>query len=328
MNDAPEIERHRPGRARQDADWERKTLEKLAFAALNEQRRARRWGIFFRILGFAYVGFLLVTLTMPEQFDADQLRDRDHTAVVDLKGVIVGDTEAAAAKVKASLQAAFEDERTKGVVLRIDSPGGSPVQAGMIRDEILRLRKAHPDTKLYAVVEDLCASGGYYVASAADGIYVDKASLVGSIGVIMSGFGFTEAMDDLGVDNRTMTAGKYKAFLDPFSPEDPKAKAHAQTMLDAIHRQFIDVVKIGRGVRLADAPDLFTGLLWTGDRSVELGLADGLGDMDYVAREIVKVENTVEFTPKRDYLERFADRFGAGVGAGFARWFGLDGGIH
>ena len=315
-------------RARQDADWERKTLEKLAFAALNEQRRSRRWGIFFRILGFGYVGFLLVILAMPDSFDTDQLRDQDHTAVVDVQGVIANDAEASAAKVKASLRAAFEDEHTKGVVLRINSPGGSPVQAGMIRDEILRLRKQHPDIKLYAVVEDLCASGGYYVASAADGVYVDKASLVGSIGVIMSGFGFTEAMDALGVDNRTMTAGRHKAFLDPFAPEDPKAKAHVQTMLDAIHRQFIDVVKAGRDGKLTDDPDLFTGLIWTGDRAVELGLADGLGDIDYVAREIVKVEDTVEFTPKRDYLERFADRFGAGVGASLAEWLGFGGAIR
>ena len=324
-NHTPDTER---GRSRKDADWERKTLEKLAFAALNEQRRSRRWGIFFRILGFGYLGFLLVALVMPESFDTDQLGDQDHTAVVDMQGVIAHDTEAGAVKVKASLRAAFEDEQTKGVVLRINSPGGSPVQAGMIRDEILRLRKKHPDIRLYAVVGDLCASGGYYVASAADGIYVDKASLVGSIGVIMSGFGFTEAMDDLGVDNRTLTAGRHKAFLDPFAPENPETKAHVQTMLDTIHRQFIEVVKAGREGKLADDPDLFTGLVWTGDRAVELGLADGLGDTDYVAREIVKVEDTVEFTPKRDYLERFADRFGASLGVGLGEWFGLSGKIR
>src|SRR5512134_36937 len=293
-------------------NWERGVIEKLALEALKEQRRARRWGIFFKLLAFAYVTFLVVAL-----FDwsrTNRLSDK-HTALVEVSGVIDAKGNANADNVNAALQGAFKDKKTQGVVLRINSPGGSPVQAGLIYDEIRRLRGLHPDIPMYAVVEDICASGGYYIASAADKIYVDKASLVGSIGVLMDNFGFVDTMQKLGVERRVFTSGDNKAFLDPFSPLEPRQVEHAKALIGEIHQQFIDVVRKGRGARLKDSPELFSGLIWTGTKSIELGLTDAFGSLDYVAREVVKAEQIVDYTQKENIAERFAKRFGAGAAA-------------
>ncbi len=300
-----------------EGNWERDVIEKLAFATLREQRRSRRWGIFFKLLGFAYLTlFLLIALDWRGE---DGLTSGKHTALVEVVGVIDPKGDASADRVTAALQSAFKDKNTQGVVLRINSPGGSPVQAGIIYDEIRRLRGLYPNIPMYVVVEDVCASGGYYIAAAADKIYVDKASIVGSIGVIMDGWGFTGTMEKLGVERRVLISGENKAFLDPFSPVDEKQKRHAQSMLDEIHKQFIDVVRKGRGKRLKENPDLFSGLLWTGARSVELGLTDGFGSVDFVAREVIKAEDIVDFTQKENIAERFAKRFGATMANAFAK---------
>jgi len=298
-------------------NWERKVLEKVALEAVGEQRRARRWGIFFKLLGFAYLGALLYLLVDWESLDPEKTSAR-HTALVELRGVIQAKGDANADDIVAALQAAFDDKGAAAVVLRINSPGGSPVQAGIIADEMHRLRARHKDKPLYAVVEDVCASGGYYVASAADKIFVDKASLVGSIGVLMDGFGFTGSMDKLGVERRLLTAGANKGFLDPFSPQNEAHKTHAQDMLDDIHRQFIDVVRKGRGTRLKETPDMFSGLMWTGAKSVELGLADGFGSLESVAREVVKAEEIRDYTVKPNFAEKFARRFGTDMAEGAA----------
>jgi protease-4 len=294
-----------------EADWERGLIEKLAGAALKEQRRSRRWGIFFKLLTFAYLTVLV--LLVLDWRGPDGLGAGKHTALVDVVGVIDARGDSSADRVTEALQNAFKNKNTQGVILRINSPGGSPVQAGIIYDEIRRLRGIYPNIPMYAVVEDICASGGYYIAAAADKIYVDKASIVGSIGVIMDGWGFTGAMEKVGVERRALVSGDNKAFLDPFSPVDEKQKRHAQSMLDDIHKQFIDVVKRGRGKRLKETPDIFSGLLWTGEKSVELGLSDGLGSVDYVAREVIKAEDIFDFTKKQDITERFAKRFGAAM---------------
>lgn len=295
-------------------NWERQTLEKLAFSALQEQRRARQWSIFFRLLTLILL-FLVVFSILGWLGKGEQAIVGKHTALVELRGVIGPEGEASADNVISGLQEAFKDKNTKGVVLRINSPGGSPVQAGQINDEIRRLRVKYPDIPLYAVVEDICASGGYYVAAAADKIYVDKASIIGSIGVIMDGFGFTGTMEKLGVERRVMTAGENKAFLDPFSPLNKSQQQYAQQMLNEIHHQFVQVVREGRGKRLKETPDMFSGLVWTGERSVSLGLADGVGSMDSVARDVIKAEDIVDFTPHEGLAERFAKRLGASVGA-------------
>jgi len=290
--------------------WERQVLEKLASAALVEQRRARRWGIFFKLLGFGYL-FVLLFIGLGWMGQKDGALDGKHTAVVTLEGEISGSSAASAENVIAGLQEAFEDSNTQGVIIRINSPGGSPVQAGYIFDEIRRLRSKYPDIPVYAVVEDVCASGGYYVAAAADKIFVDKASIVGSIGVLMDGFGFTGTLDKLGIERRLMTAGSNKGFLDPFSPLPPDQKAYAETMLEEIHQQFIKVVREGRGTRLKDSPEIFSGLIWTGARSIELGLADDFGSVDSVARDVVKAEKTVDFTRQESLADRIAKRVGA-----------------
>ena len=300
-----------------EADWEKQLIENLAMAALKEQRRARRWGIFFKLLFFAYL--TLIILLAVDWRGPEGLGSGRHTALVDVVGVIDAKGDASADRVTEALQNAFKNKNTAGVILRINSPGGSPVQAGIIYDEIRRLRGLYPNIPMYAVVEDICASGGYYIAAAADKIYVDKASIVGSIGVIMDGWGFTGTMEKLGVERRALVSGENKAFLDPFSPVDEKQKRHAQSMLDDIHKQFIDVVRKGRGKRLKDNPDIFSGLMWTGDRSVELGLADGLGSVDYVAREVIKAEEILDFTKKQDITERFARRFGAAMAGVLAK---------
>ena len=299
-------------------NWERGVLERLVHSVLDEQRKARRWGIFFKSLTFLYLLVLLV-IGLGLFGGKDKGLASRHTALVEVNGVIAADSEASAERVNAGLQDAFKDKNTAGVIVRINSPGGSPVQAGQINNEMRRLRALYPKTPLYVVVEDICASGGYYVAVAADKIYVDQASLVGSIGVLMDGFGFTGTMEKLGVERRLLTAGENKGFLDPFSPLNAKQREFAEKMLGEIHRQFIDVVKQGRGKRLKDVPEMFSGLFWTGQRSIELGLADAVGSVDTVARDVIKAEDIVDFTPRQNLAERFARRFGAATAEALVR---------
>ena len=304
-NETGPLPNERPG-----GDWERSVLEKLAFSALQEQRKSRNWGILFKTLTLIFLFMVLFTvlgwLGKKETKTASH-----HTALVELRGVIDASGRASADKMISGLQEAFKDSKTQGVILRINSPGGSPVQAGYINDEIGRLRKLYPKIPLYAVVEDICASGGYYVAVAADKIFVDKASLIGSVGVLMDGFGFTGTMEKLGVERRLLAAGANKGFLDPFSPLSESQKAYAQQMLGEIHQQFIKVVRNGRGSRLKETPDMFSGLVWTGEKSLELGLADNYGSMEYVAREVIKAEDIVDYTPEDNLAEKFARRLGA-----------------
>lgn len=301
----------------EDGNWERKVLEKVALAAVAEQRRTRRWGIFFKLLGFSYLCLLLVLLVDWESFHPEKV-SAPHTALVDLRGVIEPEGDANADDIIAALQSAFADEGAKAVVLRINSPGGSPVQAGIIVDEIHRLRARHQDKPLYAVIDDIGVSGAYYVATAADKIFVDKASIVGSIGVLMDGFGFTGTLEKLGIERRLLTAGENKGFLDPFSPQNPVHHAHAKALLDDIHRQFVEVVRKGRGDRLKETPDMFSGLIWSGAKSVELGLADGFGSLESVARDVVKAEEIRDYTLEPNFAEKFARRLGADMAGGAA----------
>lgn len=287
------------------SNWERELLTRLAMSTLNEQRRARRWRIFFTLLGFIYFGIVLVLLT---DSDWEGAQKGPHTAIVDVTGVIAAEMPANAEFVIAGLKAAFESEDTSGVILRINSPGGSPVQAGQIYDEIVRLRNRYPDVPVYAVIEDVGASGGYYVAAAAEKIYADKASIVGSIGVRMGGFGFVEAIEKLGIERRLLTAGANKDLLDPFLPEDRQDKEHVQMMLDTIHQQFIQAVKSQRGDRLVGGEEVFSGLFWTGERSVALGLVDELGSVNYVAREVIGQEELRDFTRHEDFFTRVFER--------------------
>lgn len=304
-----------------DANWERDILNRLAFASLNEQRRSRRWGIFFKILTFIYIGAVLFYI--PTDWRETTITGGAHTALIEVEGVIASDSEASADLIVTGLRAAFKDKNTKGIILRINSPGGSPVQAGYIYDEIKRLRKEHENTKVYAVIADICASGGYYIAAAADEIYADKASLVGSIGVLMNGFGFVGTMDKLGVERRLITAGEHKGMMDPFSPLKKADQQHMQNMIDGVHKQFIEVVKKGRGDRLKDNPDLFSGLVWNGDKSVELGLVDALGSSSYVAREIIGAEKIVDYTPRANFIDRFANQLGTSVAKTMIQTLGL-----
>ena len=296
--------------------WERATLEKLAFASLSEQKATRRWKTFVRLSWLAFFVFLVWFAL--HRGSASTGPSGPHTAVVEIKGEIAAGADASAEFINAALKAAFEDEGAKAVVLLINSPGGSPVQAGMMNDEIIRLKAKHKKP-VYAVVEETCASAAYYIAASADKIFVDKASIVGSIGVLMDGFGFTGLMDKLGVERRLMTAGENKGFLDPFSPQTEKQRVYAQAMLNQIHQQFITVVKAGRGQRLKETPEMFTGLFWTGQQAVELGLADQLGSLEYVAREVVKTEEIIDYTRRENVAERLAKRFGAAIGDGAIR---------
>lgn len=280
--------------------WERRLIERLLEKQLIEQRRARRWRIFFRLLTLALVVLVLALF----RTDVGVAPTGRHTAVVRLNGIIAPGTDANADLIIESLRSAYKNKNVAGVVLRIDSPGGSPVQAGRINAEIRRLRELHPKVPLHAVIDDICASGGYYVAVAADKIYADKASVVGSIGVLMNGFGFVGAMQKLGIERRLLTAGDHKGFLDPFSPQNPEDAEHARELLQAIHSQFIEVVKDGRGARLKDDPRLFSGLMWTGDQGIELGLVDALGDTDSVAREVFKADKVVDYTVRPAYFEK------------------------
>jgi len=296
--------------------WERSALEKLAFAALDEQRATRRWRTFVRLAWLAFFIFVAWAVMSRNGPSADV--SSPHTAVVQIKGEIASGAEASAEFVVAAARSAFEDKGAQAVVLLINSPGGSPVQAGIINDEIRRLKELHKKP-VYAVVEESCASAAYYIAVSADRIFVDKASIVGSIGVLMDGFGFTGLMDKLGVERRMMTAGANKGFLDPFSPQTETQRAFAQTMLDEIHKQFIDAVKSGRGKRLKETPETFSGLFWSGQQAISLGLADELGNLDYVAREVVKAEEIVDYTLRENVAERLVKRFGAAIGEGSVR---------
>lgn len=295
-----------------DDKREQGALERLLLAHLDEQRRARRWGIFFKAMGLLWLFLLIVLIASKDT--GDFVRTKPHTALIDIQGEIGGQDGIYADDIIGALNTAFDNKHSKAVVLRINSPGGSPVQAGQVHDEIRRLRDKHKDKPLYVVVDDICASGGYYIAAAADKIFVDKASIVGSIGVLMDGFGFTEGMKKLGVERRLLTAGENKGFLDPFSPLDQNDVAHAQALLNEIHQQFIQMVRQGRGNRLKEEPSLFSGLVWNGTRSIELGLADGLGSLDYVAREIVKAEEIVDYSPQESLADRLARRLGTAVG--------------
>jgi protease-4 len=311
-----------------DNNWEHGVLEKLAMSAIQEQRRARHWGIFFKALTFGYL-FILLFLAMGWAGNkADgSMGGGKHTALIDLAGIISADSIANADNLIGSLQDAFEDKNTVGVLLRCNSPGGSPVQAGLVNDEIRRLHGLHPKIPMYVVVEDMCASGGYYIAAAADKIFVNKASIVGSIGVLMDSFGFTGTMKKLGVERRLMTAGKNKGFMDPFSPLDPGQKAFTKQMLEDIHQQFIGVVREGRGKRLKETPDIFSGLFWTGDKAIQLGLADEFGSVESVARDVIKEKNIVDFTTHENFADRLAKKFGAGVASVFPGFGAQVGGI-
>ena len=294
--------------------FEQALVNKIATEAITEQRRARRWSVFFKLFMVAYVSvFTLVYLV--DGWDGASIGGEKHTALVDISGVISADSQANADYIVSGLRAAFEDENTAGIILRINSPGGSPVQAGYVNDEIYRLRKEYPDTPFYSVITDICASGGYYIAAAADKIYADKASVIGSIGVIMSGFGFVDTIDKLGIERRLLHAGENKGFLDPFSPLKSEQVEHVETLLAEIHQQFVDVVKKGRGDKLVNDEKIFSGLIWTGEQSLELGLVDALGSPGYVAREVIGAEEIVDFTKRETFLDRFASQ----IGATFAR---------
>lgn len=310
------------GGSSNSSDWQRQVVDKFAYAALDEQRRARRWGIFFKLLGFAYLLLILFAFRAGGPGHA-VASSSPHTALVELNGVISADDEANADDIVTALRDAFDNKHSQAVILRINSPGGSPVQAGYINDEIRRLRAKYPEKKLYAVITDICASGGYYVAAAADEIYADKASVVGSIGVLMDGFGFTGTMEKLGVERRLLTAGEDKGFLDPFSPLKNDEVDHARGLLKDIHNQFIDTVKRGRGNKLANDPKLFSGLVWTGEQAVKLGLVDALGSASYVAREVVKAEDIVDYTMREPYFDRVAKRLGATFAQSLAARFQL-----
>ncbi len=311
-------------------DWERSLINRMALEHLSDQRRARRWGNIFKLLILLYlIGILAVTLSRSawEGLKAG----KDHTALVQVKGVISSDSEASADRVISALREAFEAKHVKGVILRINSPGGSPVQSGYINDEVRRLKEKYKkdkgkDLPVYAVAVDICASGAYYVAVAADKIYADKASLVGSIGVRIDSFGFEQAMKDIGVERRLLVSGANKGILDPFSPLPEAQRQFIQTVLDELHQQFITAVKTGRGNRLKGGDELFSGLFWSGDQAVALGLVDGLGSSSYVARELIGAETLVDYTKKKDLFESFADRLGTSVANGLLQVFTMLGG--
>jgi protease-4 len=295
-----------------EASWERDALERLVMAQIAEQRVARRWRIGFRLL-WLVLAIALFWYSSHYNKAAISANPTSHTALIEIKGEIDSEANANAEWIMTSLRSAFEDEGAQAIVLLINSPGGSPVQAGMINDEIRRLKALH-QKPVYAVVEETCASAAYYIAVGADKIYVDKASIVGSIGVLMDGFGFTVFMDKVGVERRLLTAGENKGFLDPFTPQSKQHRAYAQNMLDEIHQQFIKVVREGRGDRLKETPETFSGLFWSGQKSIELGLADDYGTLDSVARDVVKAEDIVDYTRQDNVAERLAKRFGAAFG--------------
>ncbi len=293
-------------------EWEKQVLEKLAFAALNEQKSRRHWGIFFKFITFGYLAAILAMVFYPN-FEAEIAGTSQHAAVIDVLGEIGEGERANADNIIKGLREAAKDKNTKGIILKINSPGGSPVQSANIYDEIRRLKQNQPEMPIYAVVGDVCASGGYYIAAATDKIFVNQASLIGSIGVIMNGFGFTHVMDKLGVERRLLTAGEHKAMLDPFSPTKIQETQHMQSLINQVHQQFINAVREGRGDRLKEshASELFSGLVWTGAEGIKLGLADDLGNVDSVSRNILGVEQQVDFTPQEHLIDRLAGKFGA-----------------
>ena len=327
MTDASERGRTTPrGPEGEDPGWERRLVEKLLLASLTEQRRSRRWRLFFRGMIFVYL-FAALALFAVDRLPSLRLHGGGHAAVVRVEGLISSETDASAKNLLEALRNAFKDKATKGVILQINSPGGSPVQAAIVNDEVRRLRDKHKKTPVYAVIEDIGASGAYYVAAAADKIYVNRSSIVGSIGVLMNGFGFVETLDKVGIERRLMTAGEHKALLDPFSPVAEFDRAYLGRVLDELHENFITAVKAGRGTRLKDDPQIFSGLFWTGEESVELGLADGFGDLGQVARDVVGVETTVDFTKEEDVWGRLASRLGAGAAQVLARITGWSGAL-
>jgi len=294
--------------------WEREIIEKLALAAVTEQTRARRWGVFFKSLMFAYL-IAIFGVAMYPTIKQDMGGDsKDHTAVIDVVGVIAEDKDANAANIIESLRNAVKDKHTKGIILHSNSPGGSPVQSAYVYQEIRNIKKEHPDLPVYAVVSDICASGCYYIASASDKIFVNQSSLIGSIGVLMDGFGFVDVMQKLGVERRLLTAGAHKAMLDPFSPPKADETQYMQGLLDQVHQQFIGAVKAGRGDRLKETPDMFSGLIWTGEAGVKLGVADGFGNDDYVAKDIIGAEKLVDFTQQGRLIDKIAGKLGASFG--------------
>jgi protease-4 len=290
--------------------WERQVIEDLAYAAIKEQRNSRRWGYVFKGLVLLYLVALMMLMLPSGDLATDKT---EHTALVDIQGVIAANADANADTIVTGIRNAFDNEQAQGLILRLNTPGGSPVQAGVINDEIQRLQATRPNFPVYAVIQDICASGGYYIAAAADEIYADKASIVGSIGVRMDGFGFTGTMEKLGVERRLLTAGEHKGFLDPFLPVQQADVEHITSMLDNIHQQFIDIVKTGRGDKLNDDPKLFSGLVWSGEQALPLGLVDGLANSSHVAREIIGAEEIIDYTPRPNYLDRFAGKLGASL---------------
>ncbi|MGJ0429700.1 S49 family peptidase [Methylobacter sp.] len=308
------MENQQDNQIKMAAGWEREVLEKVALAAVTEQARARRWSVFFKSLVFLYLCVILTLFTFPNIMEGMSGDSEEHTAVIDIVGMIAEDKDANADSIIKSLKNAVKDTNTKGIILHANSPGGSPVQSSYVYDEIRRIKKEHPDLPIYTVVSDICASGCYYIASASDKIFVNQASLIGSIGVLMDGFGFVNVMEKLGVERRLLTAGTHKAMLDPFSPPKEDETRYMQGLLDQVHQQFIGAVKAGRGDRLKDAPELFSGLVWTGEEGVKLGVADAFGNDDYVAKEVIGVENKVDFTQQEQLLDRIAGKLGASFG--------------
>jgi len=300
--------------ATRETGWEREIIEKVALAAVTEQTRARRWGIFFKSLLFVYLFAVFGMAVYPKMKQNLGVDSKYHTAVIDVVGAIAEDKDANAADIIESLRDAVKDKQTKGIILHSNSPGGSPVQSAYVYAEIRNIKKEHPDLPVYAVVSDICASGCYYIASASDKIFVNQSSLIGSIGVLMDGFGFVDIMQKLGVERRLLTAGAHKAMLDPFSPPKTDETKYMQGLLDQVHQQFIDAVKTGRGDRLKETPDMFSGLVWTGEAGVKLGVADGFGNDDYVAKEIIGAEKLVDFTQQGSMFEKMAGKLGASFG--------------
>ncbi len=298
----------------QEAGWERKIIEKLALAAVTEQTRARRWGVFFKSLIFVYLFAVFGMAIYPKIKQNIGVDSKYHTAVIDVVGVIAEDKDANATDIIESLRDAVKDTHTKGIILHSNSPGGSPVQSAYVYEEIRKIKKERPDLPVYAVVSDMCASGCYYIASASNKIFVNQSSLIGSIGVLMDGFGFVDIMQKMGVERRLLTAGAHKAMLDPFSPPKEDETKYMQGLLDEVHQQFISAVKAGRGDRLKETPDMFSGLVWTGEAGVKIGVADGFGNDDYVAKEIIGAKTLVDFTQQGSVLEKISGKLGASFG--------------
>jgi protease-4 len=312
------------------SQWERELLNRMVMATVAENRKSRRWGIFFKFLTFAYLFIILAMFLWSDRLKVDQIKASEHTALINVKGLISSETKASADKVVTALREAFKDKKTKGIILRMNTPGGSPVQSRYINREIVRLKEKHPDIPVYAVVSDICASGGYYIAAAADKIYADEGSLVGSIGVLINGFGFVDVMQQLGIERRLLTAGENKGLLDPFSFLEQSDKSHVQQMLDQLHNQFIETVKEGRGDRLKveQHPEIFSGLFWSGEEALKLGLIDEFGSSSFVAREVIGAEEIVDFTQKEEVWDRLARNLGAGAASVFASMIGLGEGIN